>query len=123
MRPEPRRWFWALPGSPLARLLAVLSVGLVAALSLTPRLILPEAAPDRTDLVLHWIMHMAMAFSLLYGWPGNRGTVCLLAVLLAGGLEVAQTDIPGRTFDWLDLAANVFGGATGLVCAWRITKC
>ena len=105
----------------MIRLGALALVAVVAWLSLTPKPPpLPGMLPSSEDLVAHALMHMAVAGSLVAGWPGP-GRIAL-AYALAVGLEVAQVAVPGRTFDLRDLLANLSGAAwgAGLAAAYLV---
>jgi hypothetical protein len=95
----------------LIRLLAIALVGLVAWLSLTPKPPSLPGLPESSDLAVHLAMHLAMAGTLLLGWPG-AGRIAL-AIVLAVALEVAQFGIVGRHFSVADLLANLIGAGLG----------
>lgn len=50
-------------------------------------------------------------------WVG----VALVAAAVGLGVEMAQTMVPGRGFEWRDLAADGVGIAVGLGAAWGLT--
>jgi VanZ family protein len=96
----------------MIRLAALLNAMLVMWLSLTPRPpTLPGLMPSGEDLAAHVAMHTVLAAALVMGWPGVGAAA--LAFSLAVALEVGQLVVPGRTFDWRDLAANLLGAALG----------
>lgn len=95
----------------LVRAAALVIVAVAAWLSLTPN---PPSGPEGvelSDLVVHFLMHLGVASSLLLGWTRRRTLWIVLG--LAVGLEVAQLAIPGRLFDLRDLAANLVGAGVG----------
>ena len=110
------------PGSALARLGALGIVVLVAGLSLMPNLAVPDAAPGRSDLVIHLVMQGTLGFALVRGWPGSPTRVaCVLAVLVMG-LELGQLWVPGREFAVPDLLSNTLGAGLGGLLAWRTIR-
>jgi len=80
--------------------------------------------PKNVDLGWDKLNH-ATAFTALtlagcFGFPGSRRTVMgvLLGLLALGGLiEIVQYFVPGRSCDWLDLAADAVGMACGVAFA------
>lgn len=95
----------------MIRLGALGLVALVAWLSMTPRPPQVAGLPDGADLVVHLMMHFAMASALMLGWPQPRTLRIVYALAL--GLELGQAVVPGRTVSALDLAANLSGGSWG----------
>ena len=96
----------------LAALWAIAWVG-VAALLLLP---VPVSTPDRSDLLVHFLLFAGMAFAAV-GFSRRRGQLAGLAVLtIVGGtaLEFAQQLVAYRSFDLTDAAANVLGATVGL---------
>ena len=99
----------------LAALWATAWVG-VAALLLLP---MPVAAPDRSDLVAHFLLFAGMAFGAI-GFSRRARQLAGLALLtIAGGtaLELAQQLVAYRSFDPVDAAANVLGALSGYALA------
>jgi VanZ family protein len=101
------------PGSVATRIGCALVICLVAYASLTPQLVVPDAVPDRTDLVIHLIMHLVLTGSLLVAWPRRFTLMLVLGLGLAIFFEVAQIFVDGRDFDIADLVANLVGAALG----------
>lgn len=105
----------------MIRVGALLVLGLVAWLSLTPRPPpLPGMLPAREDLLAHVVMHVALAGALVIAWP--RLWMAFGALGLAVLLEVGQLYVVGRTFDWSDLVANLVGAAIGSGAALYVAR-
>lgn len=70
------------------------------------------------DKANHGVAFGLLAVSLRWAWPLQRAWTAA-AWLLAWGsfIELAQTQIPGRTGSFADLAADALGIAGGLVLA------
>lgn len=99
----------------LAAVWATAWVG-VAALLLLP---MPAAAPDRTDLLAHFLLFAGMAFGAI-GFSRRASQLAGLALLtIVGGtvLELAQQLVAYRSFDLADAAANVLGALSGYALA------
>ena len=100
---------------PLWRALLLLMMLVVGWLAFTPT---PPALPfDQADKIEHALAFAALAAAAaLAGRGGQRGTWIAAASMLAFGgfIELVQTQIPGRTGDWFDLAADACGIAIGL---------
>jgi VanZ family protein len=97
--------------------LAVLVVA-VLVLALSPDDVpLPSSGWDKLD---HAAAFAALATCGMFAFRGRhavaiRTTLGLLA--LGGAIELAQTQVPGRSADWHDLAADAVGIALGLFAA------
>ena len=99
----------------LAALWAAAWVG-VAGLLLLP---MPVAAPDRSDLLAHFLLFAGMAFGAI-GFSRRARQLAGLALLtIVGGaaLELAQQLVAYRSFDPVDAAANVLGAISGYALA------
>ena len=86
-------------------------------LSLTPSL--PDPGFSYSDKVGHFGAYALLMFwfAWLYrSWPARAG-YALLWVALGVGLEFAQNTTGYRTFDLLDMGANVLGIAAGAAAA------
>jgi len=90
--------------------------------SLLPGPLLP-AAP-----VSDKIEHFTAYFGLCVLPPlflGSRRQILwspVAMILLSISLEIAQTQIPGRTFDLYDIRANMIGAGAGFVVGMAIEK-
>jgi VanZ family protein len=88
----------------------------VALLLLLP---MPVAAPERSDLLAHFLIFAVLAFAAV-SFSRSTGQLAVMAlVTVAGGtlLEAAQKLAPSRSFDLTDAAANALGAGAGLVLA------
>ena len=93
------------------------AVWLVAWLVAAAALLLPLgiSTPDRSDLVVHFMLFASLAFSAI-GFsrrPGQLTCLALATIALATTLEFAQKLVPYRTFDLIDAAANGLGAFAG----------
>lgn len=109
------RWSHAKIRPLLAALWALAWVG-VAALLLLP---MPVAAPDRSDLLVHFLLFAGMAFATI-GFTrraGHLAALALLTIACGTALEIAQQLVAYRTFDLTDAAANLLGATSGYALA------
>lgn len=101
-------------------LLAVLLVA-ITGLALVPNP--PQTVSTGWDKSNHALAFASLAFAGVWAvWPRPRQWGLLVAALLAygGAIEVAQSFLPPRSGDWLDLLADGCGIALGLLAAWPI---
>jgi VanZ family protein len=99
----------------LAALWAAAWVG-VAALLLLP---VPVSAPDRSDLLVHFLLFAGMAFGAI-GFSrrvSQLAGLALLTIVCGTALELAQQLVAYRSFDLTDAAANVLGAMSGYALA------
>ena len=91
------------------------SMAVVTTLSLAPHLELPGAFPG-VDKAWHFMAYAWLGLLPRLGFASRRaGTRASLSMILLGmALEVAQIQVPPRTFSWLDMAANALGVACGM---------
>ncbi len=74
------------------------------------------------DKAAHLVTYMFMAFTVTLFFKGSRLMIypalglCLLGIVL----EIIQLHVAGRTFSFLDLAANIVGVIIGFSMAWLI---
>ncbi|MFT7772116.1 VanZ family protein [Roseateles sp.] len=83
----------------------------------------PPAIGTGWDKSNHALAFGSLAFAGAWAWwPRPRQWGWLAAALLAygGAIEIAQSHLPPRTGDWLDLLADGFGIALGLLAAWPV---
>jgi VanZ family protein len=93
----------------------------VAWLVATAALLLPlgVSTPDRSDLLVHFMLFASLAFSAI-GFsrrPGQLICLALVTIALATTLEFAQKFLPYRTFDPIDAVANGLGAFAGYAAA------
>lgn len=101
-------------------LLAVLLVA-ITGLALLPDP--PQTVSTGWDKSNHVLAFASLAFASVWAlWPRPRQWGLLVTALLAygGAIEVAQTFLPPRSGDWLDLLADGCGIALGLLAAWPL---
>ncbi len=69
-----------------------------------------------TDKLVHMLLFAWLAWSLVLGWPQRRFYVRIAAFILFLALlsEGIQLLVPGRSGDWLDVAADIVGAGFGL---------
>lgn len=101
-------------------LLALLFVA-ITWLALTPAP--PPTAGLSWDKVNHLMAFGALAFVGVWAlWPQPRQWLKLIAALLAYGIaiEIAQSQLPSREADGLDVLADGLGIGAGLLVAWTV---
>tara|TARA_R100001143_G_scaffold32775_1_gene31481 strand:- start:3599 stop:4006 length:408 start_codon:yes stop_codon:yes gene_type:complete len=69
-----------------------------------------------TDKLVHILLFAWLAWSLLLGWPDRRfyGRIAAFLLFIALLSEGVQLLVPGRSADWLDVAADIVGAGFGL---------
>lgn len=90
----------------------------VLVLSLLPG----DAAPDVSGFghAAHAAAYALLAFLLRTGWPELSPWLVLAGAAAYGGLlEFVQLFVPGRAFEWMDVAANAVGAAAGVLAGGR----
>ena len=103
----------------LVRLAGILGVGLIVVLSLIPGSYRPHTgAPGGLEHVFAYALTAAM---LALGWRSLFQIVVIVVGLfaLAGGLELAQLLVPGRSSELATALASGLGGVLGgMLAAW-----
>ena len=102
-------------------LLALLLVA-ITYLALVPNP--PQGVNTGWDKSNHALAFGSLAFASVWAlWPQPRQWWLLTVALLAygGGIEIAQTLLPPRSGEWLDLLADSVGISLGLLAAWPLT--
>lgn len=107
---------------------------LILYFSLLPSQSIPPSLIEVSDLVLHVAIYAAFTFFYLGGsyfqnqrvfmaFP-RRIKVLIVVTFISALIEVIQELwIPGRSGEWLDLAANFFGAFLGTVIVkWALTR-
>jgi VanZ family protein len=77
--------------------------------SLAPAPAVPPAG--EADKVAHFGAYalLQLLAATAFCWRGSLLHVALALIALGGGLELIQTQIPSRSAEWLDFAANTVG--------------
>ena len=98
--------------------LAAVAAGVVA-LGSVVRLPLVPAWFGSHDKLTHVLAYAVLAALLMRAVSGRRERVAVALLLVAFGIgaECAQTLVPGRRFELLDMLAN----AAGVLLAWRMS--
>ncbi|PTT91135.1 VanZ family protein [Pelomonas sp. HMWF004] len=93
----------------------------MTALALMPQP--PRVATTGWDKSNHALAFASLAFTSVWAlWQRPRQWPWLVVAVLAfgGAIEVAQSFLPPRQGDWLDLGADGVGIALGLLAAWPV---
>ena len=113
--------------------LAILWLVLILFVTLTPGQQLPET-PDIVgfDKLVHLSMFLVLTLLWLSVYlPQNRGNIPLakimtnylvFGIVFAIFVEYMQHYIPGRSFDYGDMAANLTGGTVGVIGYYILLK-
>ncbi|MBT8765782.1 VanZ family protein [Metapseudomonas boanensis] len=97
----------------------VLAVVLMAGLSSDP---VPEAF-DNQDKLHHWAGFACLTLSAWLAFPRARlPWLFLWPFLLSVGIELGQELLPLRTASWADIAANVLGVLSGILCTLALRR-
>jgi VanZ family protein len=107
----------------LWRLLLAILLAAITWLALAPHP--PRTASTGWDKANHLLAFAALAFASVWAlWPRPRQWGLLAAALLAygGAIELAQSFVPPRSADWIDLVADGLGIAAGLLAALPFTR-
>lgn len=101
---------WTIKATALTLLAALV------ALSLWPDLKGPSIAQG--DKLAHCAFYAATSCCAILGWPSRVVTIAPGLLALGMAIEIAQRSIPGRGFEWADMAANAAGMAIGAATAF-----
>lgn len=78
----------------------------------------PAAIDTGWDKLNHVVAFSSMAFSARFAFPNGRIPAIVLGLLAFGiFIELVQTQIPGRSAEVLDVAADAVGILAGLAAA------
>jgi VanZ family protein len=105
--------------------LALLWAGIVLFYSLQPSVELPGIFRLVQDVVLHFGAYAGVSFLLMGYSRSNAGPLKVSVLSFGYGLavEILQPLVAeGRVFSWLDVLANSFGIAIGIVLALIIRR-
>lgn len=97
---------------------AIVLLGMLIVLSLWPDLKGPQIVPS--DKVAHCAFYALTSCCAILGWPFRATLIAGGLLALGASIEIAQRSIPGRGFEWGDIAANGAGIALGAVSAFII---
>lgn len=95
----------------------------VLAATLAP---LPEVPdlPTNTDKLVHLACYLVLGTLAVLAQRSRRnGLVAAMAMVVFGiGIEIVQGQLPWRSFEWADIAANLAGVVVGAgaVLLWRL---
>jgi len=71
------------------------------------------------DKIEHFAAYLVLAAIPALGFEARRGVFGALSMIVLGALlDEAQKFIPGRSFEFADIAANAVGVLSGLGFAW-----
>ena len=75
---------------------------------------------DKTE---HFIAYFVLAAIPALGFERRNGIFAALSMVVLGILlDLTQKFIPGRSFEFADIAANTAGVLTGLGIAWAVRR-
>ncbi len=98
----------------LAQVVFAFTALAIGYLALTP------TPPKVADLGWDKLNHLSAFCTLMllagHGWPRQRRGIALGLLAYGGLIEVLQTQVPGRSAEWVDLLAD----ATGLLLAYAL---
>jgi VanZ family protein len=66
----------------------------------------------------HFIMYLLLSIALFKGTK-NKGISCIVSAIYGTLLEFIQKSIPGRAFQYLDIAVNSFGSLLAFFILWK----
>jgi hypothetical protein len=97
----------------LSQMAGVVGVCLIIVLSLVPGPYRPHTGASGN--LEHFLAYALTALSLAWGWrsPAQWVGIIITLFLLASGLELAQTLVPGRSGHWMTALVSGFGAITG----------
>ncbi|AFL82788.1 putative integral membrane protein [Belliella baltica DSM 15883] len=80
------------------------------------------------------IIHFGLFFVLIFLWLRVANTsrkkiklkiftiYLVFGIIIAILVEYLQQEVPNRSFDYFDIAANILGGAVGIICFYILYK-
>ena len=76
-----------------------------------------------SDKIEHFTAYFVLAALPVLGFETKKGVFAALSMILLGALlDVLQKFIPGRTFEFADIAANAAGVLAGMGIAWALLR-
>jgi VanZ family protein len=106
----------------IARLVGLLAVLAIAILSLVPGDMRPQTGmPKQLE---HIVAYLLTAAVLAFGYGKRRYPIFIILSLAiySAALEVAQTQIPGRTGSFGDFVVSFSGALIGGTLAWLVLR-
>ena len=97
----------------LLQIAGVVGICLIIVLSLVPGSYRPHTgAPGNLE---HFVAYALTALVLAWGWrsPAQWVGIIITLFLLASGLELAQSLVPGRSGHWMTAVVSGFGAIAG----------
>lgn len=84
----------------------------------------PPVVRAVSDKAIHFASFVAVSFATIAFCRSDRqlaaaGMLCAVAGV---GLEIGQYFVPGRAFEWGDIAANLGGTVTGVLLAALVLR-
>jgi VanZ family protein len=102
--------------------IAAMLLVLVTALMPVPTL---RELPSHTDKLVHLLCYFVLGLLAVLSQRGPGTRAAAAAAMAAFGIvvELLQGQLPWRSFEWMDIVANVIGvaigGVIGSLVAWR----
>lgn len=76
-----------------------------------------------SDKLQHFAAYCVLAAIPAFGFERRRGIAAALSMIVLGvALEFLQRLVPGRDFEWLDMAANTLGVLSGILVSLALRK-
>jgi hypothetical protein len=110
----------------LSQMAGVVGVCLIIVLSLVPGPYRPHTGASGN--LEHFLAYALTALALAWGWrsPAQWVGIIITLFLLASGLELAQSLVPGRSGHWMTAFVSGFGSITGallgVIGLWALNR-
>jgi hypothetical protein len=110
----------------LSQMAGVVGVCLIIVLSLVPGPYRPHTGASGN--LEHFLAYALTALALAWGWrsPAQWVGIIITLFLLASGLELAQSVVPGRSGHWMTAFVSGFGAITGallgVIGLWALNR-
>ena len=105
------------PGSSRRHKIFIMYVVAMLLAFLLPTPATPLAESKHIDKLVHFGIFLGFALLFYVDQHWRRWWTFLISVAFAGGIELAQSLLPYRDGDWLDLLAGAAGAALGVLIA------